>query len=60
MLHLNSPRNIADLDIDLEEPLAAEQFEEVLARLNLDYDLPPDVLAEAEVVLQAMRATEKN
>ena len=60
MLHLNSPRNIADFDIDLEEPLAAEQFEEVLARLNLDYDLPPDVLAEAEVVLQAMRATEKN
>lgn len=60
MLNLNSGRNIADLDIELEEPLAAEQFEEVLARLNLDYDLPPDVLAEAEVVLQAMRATEKN
>jgi hypothetical protein len=60
MLQLKSHRNTTGSDIDFEKSAAvAEQFAEVMARLNLDYDLPPDILAEAEIVLQAMRAAEK-
>ena len=60
MLQLNSHRNTAGSGTDFEDSAAmAEQFAEVLTRLNLDYDLAPDILAEAEIVLQAMRAAEK-
>jgi len=60
MLQSKSHRNTTGGDIDFDESAAmAEQFAEVLNRLNLDYDLAPDILAEAEIVLQAMRAAEK-
>jgi len=60
MLQLKFHINTTGSDIDLEESAAmAEQFAEVMTLLNLDYDLAPDVLAEAESVLQAMRVAEK-
>ena len=51
-------RQPADGPIEPEKPSAAEWFAQVLARLNLEYDLPADVLTEAEEVLHALRAKE--
>ena len=60
MLQSKSHRNTTGGDIDFDEAAAmAQQFAEVLTRLSVDYDLAPDILAEAEIVLQAMRAAEK-
>ena len=60
MLQFKSHMDTPGDDIDFDESVAmAEQFADVLNRLNLDYDLAPDILAEAEIVLQAMRAAEK-
>ena len=60
MLQLKSHIGTPCDDIDLGEPAAvAEQFAEVLGLISLDYDLAPDILAEAEIVLLAMRAAEK-
>jgi hypothetical protein len=36
----------------------ADRFAQVIAHLSLEYDLPPDVWAAAEEVLQALKARE--
>jgi hypothetical protein len=51
-------RNPADAAIEAEKPSAADWFAQVLARLNLEYDLPADVQTEAEEVLHALKARE--
>jgi hypothetical protein len=38
----------------------ADGFVQVLERLELEYDLPPDIWAVAEDVLQALKARETN
>jgi hypothetical protein len=49
-----------DDGIGPEKSTIADGFVEVLARLELEYDLPPDVWAVAEDVLQALKARETN
>jgi hypothetical protein len=45
--------------IELEGLTVADRFARVLAHLNLEYDLTPDVWAAAEDVLQALKAGER-
>jgi hypothetical protein len=40
-------------------PTVSDRFARVLAHLNFEYDLPPDVWAAAEDVLQALKAGER-
>ena len=54
MLQLTLRRNFADNDIESEKPTASRRFTRVLDHINFEYDLPNDVLAEAEAVLQAI------
>ena len=42
--------------IDPEKSTIADGFVEVLARLELEYDLRPDVRSAADDVLQALKA----
>jgi hypothetical protein len=44
--------------IEPEKSTMADGFVQVLERLELEYDLPPDIRAVAEDVLQALRARE--
>lgn len=60
MLQLELRRNSFDAVIEPQKPTAAERFLRVLAILKLEYDLDPDVLAEAERLLQRLRARELN
>ena len=46
--------------IEPEKSTIADGFVEVLARLELEYDLPPDVWSVAEDVLQALKARSMN
>ena len=46
--------------IELGKLTVAEGFMQVLAHLDLEYDLPPDIWAVAEDVLQALKARETN
>ena len=46
--------------IELDKLTVAEGFMQVLAHLDLEYDLPPDIWAVAEDVLQALKARETN
>jgi hypothetical protein len=55
---LKPRRNTADGAIEAEKPSAADWFAQVLAHLNLEYDLSADVLTEAEEVLHALKARE--
>jgi hypothetical protein len=41
--------------IEPEKSTVADEFFEVLARLELEYDLPPDVRSAADDVLQALK-----
>jgi hypothetical protein len=60
MLGLKFRRSIADEVIEAEKPSVAERFAQVLARLRLEYELPADVWAAAEEVLQALMAGERS
>ena len=46
--------------IELDKLTLSEGFVRVLAHLELEYDLPPDIWAVAEDVLQASTARETN
>jgi hypothetical protein len=46
---------LLDEEVEAEESTIADGFVEVLARLKLEYDLPPDVWSVAEDVLQALK-----
>jgi hypothetical protein len=59
MLSFKFRRNIASGVIEPDKPTAAERFARVLALLNFEYDLPADVLAEAERVLQLLKARDE-
>ena len=54
MLQLTLRRQFADGDIGSDKLTAFRRFTRVLDHLNFEYDLPNDVLAEAEAVLQAI------
>jgi hypothetical protein len=58
MLHLALRRNSVDAVIEIRNPTAAARFQRVLAILKLEYNLDPDVLAEAERLLQILKARE--
>jgi len=60
MLRLKLGRSLSNDVIEPEKPTATERFTRVLDRLKFEYDLPNDVLAEAEAVLQALKARERN
>jgi hypothetical protein len=47
-------------EIKLEKSTMADGFVQVLERLELEYDLPPDIWAVAEDVLRALKARETN
>ena len=51
---------LLDEGIEPEKSTIADGFVEVLARLELEYDLPPDVWSVAEHVLQALKARSMN
>jgi hypothetical protein len=51
---------LLDEGIEPEKSTIADGFVEVLARLELEYDLPPDVWSVAEDVLQALKARNIN
>jgi hypothetical protein len=51
---------LLDERVEPEESTIADGFVEVLARLELEYDLPPDVRSVAEDVLQALKARNAN
>jgi hypothetical protein len=52
MFDIEFRRNIADAVVD-RKPTAAERFAHVVALLYFEYDLEPDVRAEAERLLRA-------
>jgi hypothetical protein len=56
MIGLTLHPYLLDEGIELEKSTIADGFVEVLARLELEYDLPPDVWSVAEDVLQALKA----
>jgi hypothetical protein len=47
---------LLDEEIESEKSTIADGFVEVLARLELEYDLPPDVRSAADDILQALKA----
>ena len=51
---------LLDEGVEPEESTIADGFVEVLARLELEYDLPPDVWSIAEDVLQALKTRNTN
>jgi hypothetical protein len=51
---------LPDEGIEPKKSTIAEGFVRVLAHLELEYDLPPDIWAVAEDVLQALKARETN
>jgi hypothetical protein len=51
---------LLDDGVEPEKSTIADGFVEVLARLELEYDLPPDVWSVAEDVLQALQARNTN
>jgi hypothetical protein len=51
---------LLDEGVESEESTIADGFVEVLARLELEYDLPPDVWSVAEDVLQALKTRNTN
>jgi uncharacterized protein YyaL (SSP411 family) len=51
---------LLDEGIEPEKSTMAEGFVQVLERLELEYDLHPDIWAVAEDVLQALKTRETN
>ena len=60
MVGLTLHQYLLDEGIEPEKSTIADGFVEVLARLELEYDLPPDVWSVAEDVLQALKARSMN
>jgi hypothetical protein len=60
MIGLTLHPYLLDEGIEPEKSTIADGFVEVLARLELEYDLPPDVWSVAEDVLQALKARSMN
>jgi hypothetical protein len=61
MLDVELHQNFADAEIELRKPSAAERFRRVLALLKFEYDLDPEVLAEAKLLLRRrLKARELN
>jgi hypothetical protein len=60
MVCLTLRRYVPNGGIELDKLTVAEGFMQVLAHLDLEYDLPPDIWAVAEDVLQALKARETN
>jgi hypothetical protein len=60
MLHVEFRQSFADAVIEPRKPSAAERFQRVLALLRFEYDLDPDVLAEARHLLRRLRARNMN
>jgi hypothetical protein len=58
MMCLTSRPYLPNRGIESEKSTMADGFVQVLERLELEYDLPPDIRAVAEDVLQALRARE--
>jgi len=56
MVCLRLPPYVPNGEIELDKLTVAEGFMQVLAHLDLEYDLPPDIWAVAEDVLQALKA----
>jgi hypothetical protein len=51
---------VGKVSTESEKTSIADLFREVMVGLHLEYDLPPDVWAAAEDVLQALKAREKH
>jgi len=60
MVSLTLQPYLLDEGVEPEESTIADGFVEVLARLELEYDLPPDVWSIAEDVLQALKTRNTN
>jgi hypothetical protein len=60
MVSLTLHSNLLDEGVEPEEATIADGFVEVLARLELEYDLPPDVWSVAEDVLEALKTRNTN
>jgi hypothetical protein len=60
MVCLTLRPHLPNAGIELEKSTLADGFVQVLERLELEYDLPPDIWAVAEDVLQALKARETN
>lgn len=60
MVCLTLRPQLPNAGIELEKSTLADGFVQVLERLELEYDLPPDIWAVAEDVLQALKAGETN
>lgn len=58
MLFLKSRSHPVNGAAEPDKLTVADRFAQVLARLSLEYELPPDVWAAAEDILQAFRARE--
>ena len=57
---LRLPPYVPNGEIELDKLTVAEGFMQVLAHLELEYDLPLDIWAVAEDVLQALKTRETN
>lgn len=60
MVCLTLRPHLPDRGIESEKSTLAGGFVQVLERLELEYDLPPDIWAVAEDVLKALKARETN
>ena len=60
MIDLKLHDYLLDEGVEPEESTIADGFVEVLARLELEYDLPADVWSVAEDVLQALKTRMRN
>jgi hypothetical protein len=60
MVGLTLHQYLLDEGVDPEESTIADGFVEVLARLELEYDLPPDVWSVAEDVLRALKTRNRD
>jgi hypothetical protein len=60
MLDVEFRENAADVVIEPRKPSVAERFQRVLALLKFEYDLDPDVLAEAKLLLRRLKARKMN
>ena len=60
MVSLTLPPYFLDEGVEPEESTIADGFVEVLARLELECDLPADVWSVAEDVLQALKTRMRN
>ena len=60
MVSLTLQPYLLDEGVEPEESTIVDGFVEVLARIELEYDLPPDVWSVAEDVLEALKTRKTN